>query len=216
MKRICIFLLILLTFYSLHGCSSQDTMTSVEPEKEGVHLPSESIGKSMLSEDEITWFNTEYFNSGDSINMRNMMLCSQYHVIADIDLFQLFYNGIPGIEQQISSEERADLTEYNEANIDLDIIKITHTQINEFLQEYAGVNLEDTNQNGLDQFIYLEEYDAYYLIHSDINYFHCNIISGTRNEDDTITLKYEMNNERAAVTMKENENGYQFISNIVE
>lgn len=38
----------------------------------------------ILPESTITWFNTEYFNSGDGVNMRNMLLSSQYSTIADI------------------------------------------------------------------------------------------------------------------------------------
>ena len=42
------------------------------------------ITNTALPESTITWFNTEYFNSGDSVNMRNMLLSSQYSTIADI------------------------------------------------------------------------------------------------------------------------------------
>ena len=43
-----------------------------------------ATGNAILPESTITWFNTEYFNSGDGVNMRNMLLSSQYSTIADI------------------------------------------------------------------------------------------------------------------------------------
>ena len=82
--------------------------------------------------------------------MRNMLLSSQYSTIADIDLFQLFYNGIPEVQLEISDEEKNTLVKSDEAAQYLDIIKITQPMIDNFLQEYAGVNMDDTNQVGLD------------------------------------------------------------------
>ena len=74
MKRIHIFLFLFVTCFILNGCGAQN--------------PSEdhttATGNTTLPESTITWFNTEYFNSGDSVNMRNMLLSSQYSTIADI------------------------------------------------------------------------------------------------------------------------------------
>ena len=206
MKRTFVFVLLLLLCTFLHGCSSKDEMNSTNRELEDMNI---------LSEEDIAWFNTEYFNSGNGINMRNMMLSSHYLNIADIDLYQLFYNVISGTEFQISDEEKAVLTEYNSSAADLDVIKITRQQINEFLLEYTGLNLSDTAQNGLNEFLYLEEYDAYYLIHSDLNYVPCNIMSGMRNKDGNVILEYEMAGKNATVTLKENKSEYYFVSNTV-
>ena len=148
--------------------------------------------------------------------MRNMLLSSQYSTIADIDLFQLFYNGIPEVQLEISDEEKNTLVKSDEAAQYLDIIKITQPMIDIFLQEYAGVNMDDTNQVGLDQFIYLEEFDAYYLIHSDTNYARCNIVSGTESEGGYILLDYEMNGRKGIVTLKNIEGDYRFISNVTK
>ena len=139
MKRTFVFVLLLLLCTFLHGCSSKDEMNSTNRELEDMNI---------LSEEDIAWFNTEYFNSGNGINMRNMML-------------------------------------------------------------------SDTAQNGLNEFLYLEEYDAYYLIHSDLNYVPCNIMSGMRNKDGNVILEYEMAGKNATVTLKENKSEYYFVSNTV-
>ena len=192
MKRIHIFLFLLVTCFILNGCGTQNPSDSGPEAKD--HTT--ATGNTTLPESTISWFNTEYFNSGDGVNMRNMLLSSQYSTIADIDLFQLFYNGIPEVQIEISDEEK--------------------NTLDSFLQEYAGVNMDDTNQVGLDQFIYLEEFDAYYLIHSDTNYARCNIVSGTESEGGYILLDYEMNGRKGIVTLKNIEGDYHFISNVTK
>lgn len=96
--------------------------------------------------------------------------------------------------------------------------KVTRAQMEAFLLEHAGLHLEDTQRKGLDQFIYLEEYDAYYLAHGDTNYSNCEILSGTRNADGTISLEYEStfhgDSGTATVTLETSENGYRFLSNV--
>lgn len=203
MKRISAFLLLLLACGVLGGCGEQNFDS---PDEEDA----------ALSEDVIAWFNTEYFNTGEGINMRNMMLSSQYSTATDIDLFRLFYNGISESHPEISEEERTALSEYDTSARDLDVIKITRSMIDDFLMEYAKVKLADTNRNGLDHFFYLEEYDAYYLIHSDTNYARCKIISGEAGEDGSIVLDYEMEGRKAAVTLKSIEGNYSFVSNVAK
>lgn len=46
-----------------------------------------------LSDEEIADFNTEFFN-GEAVKMNNMLLCSEYDTPEEINLFELFYNGV--------------------------------------------------------------------------------------------------------------------------
>ena len=83
-----------------------------------------------------------------------------------------------------------------------------------FLQEYLGVALDETNKKNLDQFIYLEEYDAYYLLHGDTNFQRCTVTSLEQNEDGTIALTYEQESgEKGIVTLKGSKGSYQSVSN---
>lgn len=79
MKRIHIFLFLFVTCFILNGCGAQNPSDSGPEAKD--HTT--ATGNTTLPESTITWFNTEYFNSGDSVNMRNMLLSSQYSTIAD-------------------------------------------------------------------------------------------------------------------------------------
>lgn len=74
--------------------------------------------------------------------------------------------------------------------------------------------LDETNKKNLDQFIYLEEYDAYYLLHGDTNFQRCTVTSLKQNEDGTIALTYEQESgEKGIVTLKGSKGSYQFVSN---
>lgn len=166
-----------------------------------------------LSEEELDWFNTEFFD--DMTGMANLMLSSEYEDVSGIDLYQLFYNGVPG-GQEVSQEEKEALEALDSTAGSLDVTRVTAGEMEEVLQTYGGLGLEDTQGVGMDQFLYLEDYDAYYLIHSDVMAVPCQVSSGTRNEDGTVTLQYE--NEilsgQYAVTLRETEEGYQFVSNL--
>lgn len=172
-------------------------------------------GCTELSADEIAWFNTAFFNAGDGINMRNMMLMSLYQEVRAIDLSQLFYNGA-GNGRRVSGREKRLLAAVDENAATLDIVKVTRQDMNALLLAYAGISLADSDGVGLNQFIFLKEYDAYYLIHSDVVYGVCNITSGVRKEDGTFLLNYELNGQRRLVTLRKVDAGFQFISNEAE
>ena len=131
-----------------------------------------------LSEKEITVFNTEFFN-GDITNMNNMLLSSEYSQPDEINLFELFYNGVGGAFGEVSEDELSMLTELCSDAPYLDIIKITANEMDAFLQEKMGISLAETKKTGLDSFYYLEQYDSYYLIMGDSNFDWCMVTSGT-------------------------------------
>lgn len=143
-----------------------------------------------LSEKEITVFNTEFFN-GDITNMNNMLLSSEYSQPDEINLFELFYNGVGGAFGEVSEDELSMLTELCSDAPYLDIIKITANEMDAFLQEKMGISLAETKKTGLDSFYYLEQYDSYYLIMGDSNFDWCMVTSGTWESNNKLILKYE-------------------------
>ena len=141
-----------------------------------------------LSEKEITVFNTEFFN-GDITNMNNMLLSSEYSQPDEINLFELFYNGVGGAFGEVSEDELSMLTELCSDAPYLDIIKIS--------------------------FYYLEQYDSYYLIMGDSNFDWCMVTSGTWESNNKLILKYEKEYEGGqwVVILQKTDDGYLFISN---
>lgn len=51
----------------------------------------------------------------------------------------------------------------------MDEEKLSTAGIDAFLQQNTGTSLAESNKRGLDQFLYLEEQDAYYHLHGDTN-----------------------------------------------
>ena len=164
-----------------------------------------------LTGEELAFFNTEFFNVGSGVCMTNMLLSSYYDTAADIDLYELFYNGPTGIQEEVTEAEQ---TAIGPVAFEHYPIKTQRTEMDAFLQEYLGVALDETNKKNLDQFIYLEEYDAYYLLHGDTNFQRCTVTSLKQNEDGTIALTYEQESgEKGIVTLKGSKGSYQFVSN---
>ncbi len=168
----------------------------------------------ILSEDEIQMFNTEFFNGGTD-NMNNMLLTSEYEKPEQIDLFQLFYNGISSATEQITTEEIFLLTLLDSQAPYLDIAKITINEMDAFLQENLGITLKTAQKIGIENFYYLERYNSFYVVRGDTNFDWCTITSGKWQSDDILLLEYEKEYDSAkwAVTLRKIENGYQFISN---
>lgn len=148
--------------------------------------------------------------------MNNMLLSSEYMTPGEINLFQLFYNGINGTAGQISEEELEFLAEMNSAALNLDIMKVSKDEMESFLQERLGIGLDETNKIGLDNFYYLKEYDSYYVIAGDTNYEYCTVLSGFWESDDRLRMVYTKESEegRWEVTLQKVKDGYLFVSNI--
>lgn len=148
--------------------------------------------------------------------MNNMLLSSEYSTPCEINLFQLFYNGTGDEADQISEEELAMLTEIDSAAPYQDVVKITASEMDAFLQERLGIGLEDTQKVGLEDFYYLQEYDSYYVITGDTNYEHCTVLSGFWVSDDRLILEYikESEEKQWHVTLQKVKDGYLFVSNV--
>lgn len=126
-----------------------------------------------LTAEELQIYNNKIFN-GDAFNIRNQFLflaCEAPQDIRQTDLYQLFYNGT-GEPVEITEEERQAVADaaWDGEDPGLDLVKCPAGKMDEILQEYLGLSLEETDKCGLDQFTYLPEYDAYYTFQSDTNY----------------------------------------------
>ena len=115
-----------------------------------------------LTGDELTYFNTEFFN-GDTGNFHNQFLSCLYESPADIDLFDLLYDGVPEEFAQTQPSE----AELRQALGDplqegRQYCRLTAAELSTLLLDYTGLTLEETNQTDLDAFTYVPGEDAYY------------------------------------------------------
>ena len=202
-------------------CFVSNESVSEKEQTEGTQ-ENEDATVNLISDELMSWFNREYFNESPYGHgfVGNQFLTSEYASPKDIDLYELFYNGayIVGNESEVSEEEKQLLLERYLDEIHSPIFRIATWEMNEFLQKYMGITLEETHKYGLDKMYYLEEYDAYYLMHADSNVRYAIFHGGKINDDGTITLMYTPSMESGSyywVTLKEQEGKYYIISNIL-
>lgn len=170
----------------------------------------------LLGETELAFFNEAYFNS-EAVPLRNQFLSSTYGTAADIDLFELFYNGLG---ENVSEAERETVIRegYGGDSPDTDLTKCSAGAMDAALERSTELTLEETNRVGLDSFVYLPAYDAYYHFHGDTNVRpHVDIAAGERTGG-LVRLYYEdtfFADGWKCITLRLGEDdGYKFVSNL--
>lgn len=178
-----------------------------------------------LTAEELRYFSEEYFNAttvNSYANPHNYFLSSQYARPQDIDLYQLFYLELPqafGGGLQPDDEECVKAFGMPWEEMPCAGYKLKPAHMSAFLEQYTGLTLEETAKKNLSQFVYLPEYDAYYLAHGDTNYHRLNLLTGER-EGALIHLYYNARGSflatpYACLTLKEMAGGgYHFRSNL--
>lgn len=180
-----------------------------------------------LTGDELAYFNEEFFNNDTvdnvvGLNIHNQFLTSLYERPEDIDLFELFYCGIPDSETyndiNTPSDEELRLV-YGNTLPDCARYKATSADMDGILEEYMGLTVAETSGVGLENFTYLPDYDAYYWAHGDTNYFHSVQVTAGERVGNTIRLYYPDTSARydsawLCVTLEAQDDGsYWFVSN---
>lgn len=171
----------------------------------------------LLTAEELNYFNGNEFFNGEYINIRNQFLSSLYDTPEKIDLYALFYCG-SGQWVFPTEAELADLIAQSGRSRapDCGCDKIRRIDMDAVLKKYTGLTLADTDKTGLSKFTYLKKYDAYYHFHGDTNYrMETNFSSGER-EGDIIRLFYNdtfMADGNKVLTLRKTNDGYLFISN---
>ncbi|QNL45654.1 M56 family metallopeptidase [Oscillibacter hominis] len=169
-----------------------------------------------IGEEELHYFNEEYFN-GEDYNLRNQFLSSLYDAPEEIDLFELFYCG-SGLTEEMTAPELQSVIDvgYGGYPPDTDYTKLSASNMNQVLEDYLGLTLDETRQIGLEQFTYLAEYDAYYCFHGDTNYRGSVTFSSGSRRGDLIRLIYDdwfMGDGYKVLTLRKTGGGYHFVSN---
>ena len=175
------------------------------------------VPQNSVSQEQLEWFETQFFNQ-EEYRIINQFLTDVYGMPNEVNLYELFYNGSGRQDgtDTISVEEKLLLQERYMADIDTDIIRITKKEMDEILLKYLGYSLDKTSKVGLNKMYYLEEYDAYYMVHGDTNYNRYVFEAGRINDDGSVTLQYHSIDKGYLywVTLIERDGNYHFVSNI--
>ena len=92
-------------------------------------------------------------------------LLSVYEKPQDLDAEQVFFEGA-GLELRVpAEEEREAYLEETGEEMAVNLFRLGATQVNDYLQYRAGVSMDELSRRP--DWVYLEEYDAYYLCHGD-------------------------------------------------
>ncbi len=134
---------------------------------------------------------------------------------SEINLNTIFYDAfaLEGGNNSLSEDE---LNAYKAMGRygDTDIRKVTTEQAKQRYLEKTGETL--TNLSSRLNWIYLEQYDAYYTEGGDTGMVDVKCLSGLKNEDGTYVVKINAGNVNETVILKKNGDNYLFISNVKE
>jgi len=183
-------------------------ITKPEPDSQITSQPED--GWLSLTDEEIRWFNEEFFNVEEEIGKNNFLNCA-YQDAESIDIAEIFYN----FSEKISKEEKEKL-QGSEIDLDTDFQKLSVTYMDGILREFMNVSFEKVDKAGLEYYLFLEEFDAYFGCHGDTNYSRVEVISGVKDESGIVKLQYlrTEDGKEYIVTLEAHENGYYFVSNV--
>ena len=133
-------------------------------------------------------------------------LTSLYEKAADVNLYQLFYDGAAS-EQTISPAERQAVADtfYDGYDPEVDLTRITAEQADSVLSRWTGLTMAETSAISMGSFSYLPEYDAYYHFHGDTNTPGPVQFYAGEQDGDTVTLYYRAENFQLVDTAGSNE-----------
>ncbi len=163
-------------------------------EEISLKLPS---GATRLDEEELKWFAEQYFSNPcmNIFRTTNYFLKTDYVSPEEINLFELFTSGLVfgGSPASEGEEALAKQLANAEGKDNISVSKITTSEMSDVLKVYTGITLEETQKVGLDKFVFLEEYDAYYLVVPNERpiYRLCSILDGYKTDDGWVVLLYE-------------------------
>ena len=126
----------------------------------------------------------------------NIFLKTDYASPEEINLFELFNSTLMMYGKSTATQEEKEAAKKlanMEGKDNISVSKITASEMSDVLKLYTGITLEETQKVGLDKFVYLEEYDAYYLVVPNERpiYRLCSILDGYQTDDGRVVLMYE-------------------------
>ena len=170
----------------------------------------------ILSGGEIQYFNESFFNQEEDPDaIRDHFLIPEYERPEDIDLYDLFYCGVPvATGETVSGWQRLSSND-PDAACPTDILPVS--AMDAVLRQYTGKGFQDMDTTTLEGFDHPEE-DYYTHSHGDTNApSDIQVLTGER-EEDTVTLYYTTaaaQQDWHCLTLREGEDGsYQFRSNL--
>lgn len=128
----------------------------------------------------------------------NGFVSAMYSDVSRLPVSEVFYNGA-GVDHELTEAEREAVLEAMGGDPDCPIVAVTVQAADDFLRENTGLGLDQIAGGFGSMWIYLPEYDSYYLAHGDTNYVSVTVTGGTR-RGNTIELTIERPDGTAGLT----------------
>ncbi len=172
-------------------------------------------------EDELAKFNALF---GNLDSWYNKALTSEYTTPAQLDLMLFFLAEFREESNQVTDSERAqlkDLYGYSDYIDMLDITCLPVDKMNQVLQDYFGITLDEVDAAGFEELDYLESTNCYYIIGGGASgVMDFNALAVETLEDGSIRVTYKQftgsDDEIYVVTLMPYGDGYRILSNTAQ
>lgn len=204
-------LMLLLLIGLIGGCTpaepattSRPTVTKAPATTTGTTASAQTLTANALKEIE-TFLNKAENNGFISYN-------HFYSRPEDVSLYEVFYSSsalVEGTERETCLQAGIGVEAYP-------LFKVTRAEAEATVQKKLGISLTNVVE-GMSKFRYMESTDAYYLSHTDSNYWTVTVLGGTITREGLYAVRYRSTNTGAqdtTVTLRKTEDGYQFVSNL--
>ena len=184
-------------------------------------------GATELTDEELNYFQsfleqdlTIQGNCRPESNWFNLVVEWEFETPAQINLGRLFYMGARGddtpYEEHLSDAEWAFLDSISERYRNFDVVYISKDTVESVLETYFGITLEETEQIGMDRFVYNPDTNRYYSAISDVGFaFDFKVVGGYHDLDSNTVLIVELwNGELMQMTLRSVDDHYQMLSNV--
>ena len=205
-------------YYERPGFPTMNMVATLEPNGDGYRILS-NLPESIASDDPEVAQMQLLFDPQYGDPFYNRALRSEYTTPADVDLYDLFYDGFEYEYRKPTNEELTLLEgKLHEYWKQVDLIRLPTSKMDEVLTEMFGLTLGQTNKVRLDEMAYLEETDCYYQAHYGDNLLDIAVQKVVHQADGTILVYYERTAYRDVwvVQMKLSGGKYQILSNLSE
>lgn len=198
-KKLYGIVFVLLSLLLLTACSGVQTETP--PEVDPNVLTEEELAEFQGLFSSGSWYSQgtwKYFDSPEYVSLRHLFY-------EGISYRGLYYSDCYLTQAEKDWYQDWYESQYSDHEIYGSIARAPREAMNDILQKYYGITLEESQKVGLDTFVYWEETDAYYHNHSDTALTSVTLLSGYHTEDGCVHLIYQPDSyskELAQITLR--------------
>ena len=152
---------------------------------------------------------------GDSRSWYNRALACEYAKPEELELYWFFYCGFPDESQKPTAEEWEQLKDKQGFDENCDLIRLPEYKMDQVLQDYFGISLEDIPAEGFSRMTYLESTDCwYFMITGYYGVERPQVLAVETLENGTVHVRYEADYWGVVdLMLQPNGDGYRILSN---